>query len=177
MAAPTKPRWFQFDLRALFVLTAMVAAFLAWQFRPQPKIKSPIAESLKVGDRVIVRSNGGEYTIIVQTDSRPYRNGQEYVVESVDSEVVRLKGSNRNTVIRVARIGRVDRYVDPPKGSATAAANGGPGSEGMAAGSGGGLGEVLPGAAGGALGQLSPGGFGEEDPDPASGGTTNESGR
>jgi preprotein translocase subunit YajC len=107
-----RPRWFQFDLRLLFVLIAVIGAVLAITVATRArKAERKLLETLAVGDSVhVLRAEGGSVTI--HYGSVLVRGSVGTITEiGEDFVTIRIEEEDTEHVIPLSRISRVLREI------------------------------------------------------------------
>jgi preprotein translocase subunit YajC len=112
-----RPRWFQFDLRLLFVLIAAVGVILAFEMaRRSRKAERKLLDTLAVGDSVhVIRGDAGKVTIYY--GSSQVRGQQGTITEiGQDFVTIRVDAENAEALIPLSHISRVlrDLPATPP---------------------------------------------------------------
>src|SRR5438876_5335178 len=105
-----RPRWFQFDLRMLFVVIAAVAVILAIEAARDRKSNRRLLETFKAGDSVIIFEH--DYGFAIHVGSSDASRGRNGTVSEVGEDflLVRWQDSNYEAFIPLDRIHRIDRF-------------------------------------------------------------------
>jgi hypothetical protein len=135
-------RWFQFDLRLLFVLVTAVGVILALEMarRSDAGRAKGLTSTIKVGDQVILSQHDQGFEITLQ------KGAHSHTVTEIGADYVRLKSIDGP--VSLIPVGKIHRIVEDPRpyGAGTSA--------------GGGMGGTPMGPGGmGATGGFGPGGF------------------
>jgi hypothetical protein len=154
-------RWFQFDLRLLFVVITAVGVILALEMarRSGAARGKGLVSAVKVGDQVILAQHDQGFEITLQ------KGAYSHTVTEIGADYVRLK--HLDGVVSLIPLGKIYRIVEDPRpyGTGSFAAGGmggmpaaGPGGMGAPGGFGGGASSV------GSSGSGPPGAYGPTIP-------------
>jgi len=106
----SRRRWFQFDLRLLFALIAIVCLVLAFEVaRRSRKTEGKLRDAFSVSNAVyVLRGEGGNVTIYYGSS---LVRGEPGTITEIGEDfiVIRLEGENVEALIPVSRISRVLR--------------------------------------------------------------------
>ncbi len=109
-----RPRWFQFDLRLLFVIIAALGVILALEVARAPrKTQRSLLETLQVGDSIFTDSdaNGG----VTIHYSRPWQGAPQGTITEIGDDFIAIRRENGNEFfIPLSRLHGVLRSATSP---------------------------------------------------------------
>jgi hypothetical protein len=148
-------RWFQFDLRLLFVIVTAAGVILALEMarRSDTSRAKVLTSTIKVGDQVVLSEHQHGFEITRQ------KGVHSHTVTDVGTDYLRL--TSIDGPVSLIPLDKIYRIIDDPRPYGTGSAASGPMGAGMPMGPGGmgPPGSLGPGAAGG-MGPSMPGGAG-----------------